>query len=180
MLLDKKSLAAKLGRRMNQVKIGFTASTFDLFHAGHTVMLSEAKSYCDYLIVGLLVDPTRDRPGTKNRPVQGVFERYVQVSACKYVDEVIPFESEKELCDMILTINPDIRFCGIEYKDTEHTWKGLCPIIYNQRRHSFSTTELRNRVSNAEAERQIHQRKREEEAQILAEAGLLHLQPNDR
>jgi glycerol-3-phosphate cytidylyltransferase len=130
-------------------KVGLTASTFDLFHSGHIVMLKEAKSLCDYLVVGLLVDPTADRPDSKNKPVQSVFERYVQVSSCKYVDEVIPFESEQDLIDMILTINPDIRIVGEEYKDKEHTGKGLCNIHYNKRRHSFSTSELRERVTNA-------------------------------
>ena len=131
-------------------KIGFTCSSWDLFHAGHVVMLQEAKSLCDYLIVGLLTDPTVDRPDTKNKPVQSVMERYIQVAACRYVDEVIPFESEKDLVDLILTIQPDIRFVGEEYRDQEHTGKNLCPIHYNKRKHSFSTTELRVRVWEAE------------------------------
>ena len=130
-------------------QVGFTCSTFDLFHAGHIVMLQEAKGLCDYLIVGLLVDPTVDRPDSKNAPVQTPFERYIQVSSCKYVDEVMPFSTEQELVDMILTINPDIRIVGEEYKDVEHTGKGLCPTHYNRRRHSFSSTELRQRVVNA-------------------------------
>ena len=130
-------------------KVGLTASTFDLFHAGHIVMLKEAKSLCDYLVVGLLVDPTKDRPGPNNRCNQSLFERYIQVSSCKYVDEVIPFETEQDLVDMILTINPDIRIVGEEYKDKEHTGKGLCHIHYNKRRHSFSSSELRERVTNA-------------------------------
>ena len=131
-------------------QVGFTCSTFDLFHAGHIVMLQEAKSLCDYLIVGLLIDPTVDRPGAKNAPVQTPFERYIQLSSCKYVDEVIPFSTERELVDMILTINPDIRIVGEEYKDIEHTGKGLCPVHYNRRRHSFSSSELRQRVVNAD------------------------------
>lgn len=150
MLLDKKLLSERLNKPIDQIKIGLTASTFDLFHAGHTVMLMEAKSLCDYLVVGLLVDPTKDRADTKNSPVQSVFERYLQVSACKYVDEVIPFETEKDLVDMILTINPDVRIVGEEYQDKDHTGKGLCPIYYNKRRHSFSTSELRERVYKAE------------------------------
>jgi len=148
MLLDKKELAARLGKDINDVKIGLTASTFDLFHAGHNVMLMEAKQLCDYLIVGLLVDPTKDRPDTKNKPVQSVFERYIQISSCKYIDEIIPFETENDLVDMILTINPDIRIVGEEYKGTDHTGVGLCPIHYNKRRHSFSTSELRTRIQN--------------------------------
>ena len=127
-------------------RIGFTCSTFDLFHAGHVVMLQESKSLCDYLVVGLLTDPTIDRPETKNKPVQSTMERYLQLAACKYVDEIIPFESEKDLVDLILTINPDIRIVGEEYKGSDHTGVGLCPIHYNKRRHSFSTTQLRERV----------------------------------
>jgi glycerol-3-phosphate cytidylyltransferase len=148
MLLDKKELAVKLGKNIEDVRVGLTASTFDLFHAGHSVMLMEAKQLCDYLIVGLLVDPTKDRPDTKNKPIQSVFERYIQISSCKYIDEIIPFESENDLVDMILTINPDIRIVGEEYKGTEHTGLGLCPIHYNKRRHSFSTSELRTRIQN--------------------------------
>lgn len=136
-----------LRKNANQ-KIGFTCSTFDLFHAGHIVMLQEAKSLCDYLIVGLLVDPTIDRPDTKQKPVQSVFERYIQLSACRYVDEVIPFSTEDEIVDIILTINPDIRIVGEEYKNLDHTGKGLCPIHYNKRRHSFSSTDLRKRVTS--------------------------------
>lgn len=149
MFLDKKSISAKLGKPIEEVVIGFTASTFDLFHPGHIVMLMESKSLCDYLIVGLLSDPTRDRKDTKNKPVQSLFERYIQVAGCKYVDEVIPFESEEDLVNLILTINPDIRVCGEEYEGTEHTGKGLSPIHYNKRRHSFSTSDLRLRVATA-------------------------------
>jgi len=148
MFIDKKELAKTLDKPIDEVVVGFTASSFDLMHAGHIVMLQECKTLCDYLIVGLLTDPTLDRPETKNKPIQSIFERYVQVASCQYVDEVIPFESEKDLEDMILTINPDIRVCGEEYKNKEHTGKGLCNIHYNKRRHSFSTSELRERISN--------------------------------
>ena len=147
MFIDKKELAKKLDKPIDDVVVGFTASSFDLMHAGHIVMLQESKQLCDYLIVGLLTDPTLDRPDTKNKPIQSIFERYVQVASCQYVDEVIPFESEKDLADMILTITPDIRICGEEYKNKEHTGKGLCNIHYNKRRHSFSTSELRERVN---------------------------------
>ena len=129
------------------MKIGFTCSTFDLLHAGHVQMLREAKEQCDYLICGLQVDPSIDRK-EKNSPVQSLVERYSQLHACRYVDEIIPYQTEKDLEDMILTINPDIRICGEEYKNKEHTGKGLCNIHYNKRRHSFSTSELRERVSN--------------------------------
>jgi glycerol-3-phosphate cytidylyltransferase len=149
MFLDKKTIAQKLGKPIDEIVVGFTASTFDLFHPGHVAMLMEAKSLCDYLIVGLLSDPTIDRADQKNRPVQSLFERYIQVAGCKYVDEIIPFESEKDLVDMILTINPDIRVCGQEYEGTEHTGVGLCEIHYNKRRHSFSTSDLRVRVTKA-------------------------------
>lgn len=149
MFLDKKTIAQKLNKPLEEITIGLTASSFDLFHAGHVAMLMEAKSLCDYLIVGLLSDPTIDRGDTKNKPVQSLFERYIQVAGCKYVDEIIPFESEKDLEDMILTINPDIRLCGIEYKNTDHTGVGLSPIHYNERRHSFSTSDLRRRVTLA-------------------------------
>ena len=148
MFIDKKELAKRLDKPIDQVVVGFTASSFDLMHAAHIVMLQESKTLCDYLIVGLLTDPTLDRPDTKNKPIQSIFERYVQVASCQYVDEVIPFESEKDLEDMIRTINPDIRIVGEEYKGKEHTGKGLCHIHYNKRRHSFSTSELRERVTN--------------------------------
>jgi len=134
---------------ITEVKVGFTCSTFDLFHSGHIVMLQEAKTLCDYLIVGLLIDPTVDRPGKKNKPIQSSFERYVQLSSCRYVDEIIPFETEKDLVDMILTINPDIRIVGEEYKGTDHTGIGMCPIHYNRRRHSFSSSDLRERIRNS-------------------------------
>jgi glycerol-3-phosphate cytidylyltransferase len=146
MFLNKQNIAKQLNKPLEDIRIGFTCSTFDLFHAGHIVMLQEAKTLCDYLIVGLLIDPTVDRPTEKNKPIQSPFERYIQLSACRYVDEVIPFESEKDLIDLILTINPDIRIVGEEYKNTEHTGVGLCPIHYNSRRHSFSSRELRDRV----------------------------------
>lgn len=151
MLPCRTEIADRLHKSVDELKVGLTVSTFDLFHAGHVVMLQEARSLCDYLIVGLMVDPTVDRPMSKHKPVQSVFERYIQVAACKYVDEIIPIESEKDLVDMILTINPDIRFVGEEYKGRDHTGIGLCPIHYNKRRHSFSTSDLRIRVVEAES-----------------------------
>ena len=136
------------------MKIGFTASTFDLFHAGHIMMLKEAKSVCDYLIVGLQTDPTIDRDW-KNKPVQGVFERFVQLQACKYVDEVVPYATEKELLDILLSYPINVRIVGEEYKDQDFTGKKECwshdiEIYYNRREHSFSTSELRQRVVEAE------------------------------
>ena len=131
------------------MKTGFTCSCFDLFHAGHIIMLKEAKAQCDYLIVGLQTDPTIDRP-TKNKPIQSIFERFVQLNSCVYVDEVVVYATEKDLMDILLTYSIDVRIVGDEYKDKNFTGKELeIPIYYNARKHSFSTTELRERVTNA-------------------------------
>lgn len=131
------------------MKIGFTCSTFDLFHAGHIMMLKEARRQCEHLIVGLQSDPTIDRPDTKNKPVQSMFERFVQLDACKYVNEIIPYSTEKELLDILLSYPISVRIIGEEYEDKEFTGKQLpIEIYYNKRRHSFSTTELRQRVIN--------------------------------
>ena len=129
------------------MKVGFTASTFDLLHAGHIAMLAEAKSKCDFLIAGILSDPTNDR-ASKQKPCQSLFERWVQLDAVSYVDMIIPFSSEQDIIDMVLTLKPDIRIVGEEYKDKDHTGKGLSPIFYNSRRHSFSSTELKERIKN--------------------------------
>lgn len=128
-------------------KTGFTCSCFDLFHAGHIMMLKEAKSVCDHLIVGLQTDPTIDRP-EKNKPIQSVFERYVQLEACKYVDEIVVYATEKDLLDILHSYPIAVRIVGDEYKDKEFTGKDLSHIemYYNARKHSFSTTELRKRV----------------------------------
>ena len=129
---------------------GFTCSTFDLFHAGHIMMLKEAKSVCDYLIVGLQTDPTIDRP-IKNKPVQGIFERYVQLQACKYVDEIVVYATEKELLDVLKSYPIDIRIIGEEYASEPFTGDTLdIELHFNKRNHSFSTTELRQRVVDAE------------------------------
>ena len=131
------------------MKIGFTCSTFDLFHAGHVMMLREAKEQCDYLIVGLQTDPTIDRP-EKNKPVQGVFERFVQLNACVHVDEIIPYATEKELKDMLLSFKIDVRILGEEYAGKEFTGHDIpMEFYFNQRKHSFSTSELRQRVIEA-------------------------------
>jgi len=133
--------------------VGFTCSTFDLLHAGHILMLAEAKSICDYLIVALQMDPSIDRPESKNKPVQSIVERYVQLSAVKFVDEIIVYQTEKDLEDMLMFLPITIRIIGEEYKDKDFTGKQICEdrgikIFYNQRKHSFSTTELRKRVAN--------------------------------
>jgi len=137
------------------MRVGFTCSTFDLFHAGHMMMLKEAKEQCDYLIVGLQTDPTIDRPDTKNKPVQTLFERFVQLDSCKYVDEIIPYSTEKELTDILLSYPIDVRIVGEEYKDKEFTGRNLdIDLFFNSRKHSFSTTSLRKRVKEAEERKQ--------------------------
>ena len=129
------------------MKIGFTCSTFDLFHVGHLLMLEEAKKQCDYLIVGLQTDPTIDRPTEKNKPVQSVFERFIQLEACKYVDKVIPYATENELVDILLSYHIDVRILGEEYMQKNFTGMELqMEFYFNKRRHSFSTTQLRQRV----------------------------------
>jgi glycerol-3-phosphate cytidylyltransferase len=140
------------------MKTGFTCSTFDLFHAGHIMMLKEARTQCDYLIVGLQTDPTIDRPLEKNKPVQSVFERYEQLKACKYVDEVLVYATEKDLVDILLSYPIDVRILGNEYEHKNFTGRNECvergmQFYFNKRDHSFSTTELRQRVVDAEAEK---------------------------
>ena len=125
--------------------IGFTCGAFDLLHAGHIVMLQEAKSNCDYLIVGLQTDPTIDR-NEKNKPIQSVYERYVQLNAVEYVDEIIPYDTEQSLLDLLQSQNIDIRFVGEEYRDSKLTGRDLIELHYTSRRHSFSSSSLRERV----------------------------------
>jgi glycerol-3-phosphate cytidylyltransferase len=132
------------------MKIGFVASCFDLFHAGHIMMLKEAKKQCDYLIVGLQTDPTVDRP-EKNKPIQSIFERHIQLDACKYVDEIVVYATEKDLMDVLQSFPIDVRIIGEEYTHKSFTGKELpIEIYYNKRRHSFSTSELRQRVVERE------------------------------
>ena len=134
-------------------RIGFTCSTFDLFHAGHIIMLEEAKGQCDYLIVGLQTDPTIDRP-SKNKPVQSVFERYTQVKACRYVDEIVVYATEEELRNILLAYPIDVRILGEEYRGKEFTGHDITGMEYyfNRRQHSFSSSGLRARVASAELE----------------------------
>ena len=136
-------------------KIGITFSTFDLMHAGHVAMLAEAKNHCDYLICGLQTDPTIDRPDTKNKPVQSIVERQIQLAACRYVDEVVVYQTEQDLIDLLLILPIDVRVLGIEYEDKEFTGKHECyrrgiECIFNGRDHSFSSSSLRKRVAEAE------------------------------
>jgi glycerol-3-phosphate cytidylyltransferase len=137
-------------------RIGFTCSTFDLLHAGHIGMLREAKENCDYLIVALQTDPTIDRPKEKNKPVQTVVERYAQLNALDLVDEIVPYETERDLVDILELFRIDVRFIGIEYKIKDFTGKEECShrgidIYYNKRDHRFSSSGLRERVAEAQA-----------------------------
>lgn len=134
--------------------IGFTCSTFDLLHAGHVVMLEECRKHCDYLIVGLQNDPTLDRP-TKNKPIQSIIERQIQLRGCSYVDEIVVYNTEADLVDLLLSYNIDVRILGVEYQKAEFTGKQECldkgiHLIFNSRDHSFSSSELRKRVHSAE------------------------------
>ena len=132
------------------MKIGFTCSAFDLLHAGHIQMLRDAKSVCDYLICGLQVDPAMDR-NTKNSPAQTLVERYIQLAAVKYVDEIIPYESESDLNDILEMLPINVRILGEEYKEKDFTGKDVCrrrgiELYFNKRDHRFSTSSLRKRV----------------------------------
>ena len=131
-------------------KIGFTCSAFDLFHAGHVAMLKEARSVCDYLIVGLQTDPTIDRPD-KNKPLQSIAERYLQVQGCKYVDEIIPYESEEDLLRLMQLVQFDVRIIGEEYREKDFTGKdyqldNYVEVYYNSRHHNLSSTNLRHKI----------------------------------
>lgn len=140
------------------MKIGFNCSSFDLFHAGHVTMLKMEKQLCDYLIVALQVDPTVDRPGIKNKPTQSIYERYVQLQACKYVDEILVYSTEYDLLQLIMTQKIDIRFLSEEYLNRDFTGKQYCiqngiELHYHKRQHEYSSTELRNRVYELEKQK---------------------------
>ena len=132
------------------MKVGITASTFDLLHAGHIAMLREAKTACDYLICALQNDPSKDRPN-KNPPIQNIVERQAQLAAVKYVDEILVYNTEKELLDILGMYQIDVKIMGEEYRDKEFTGKDLCrqrdiEFYFNKRDHRFSSTDLRERV----------------------------------
>lgn len=132
-------------------RIGITFSAFDLLHAGHIQMLKDAKDQCDYLICGLQVDPAMDRD-TKNSPVQSLVERYIQLAAVKYVDEIIPYESEDDLNDILELLPINIRILGEEYREKDFTGKDVCrrrgiELFFNKRDHRFSSSSLRKRIS---------------------------------
>lgn len=137
------------------MKIGITASTFDLLHAGHVEMLREAKAQCDYLICALQIDPSVDR-SEKNAPVQTIVERYTQLSAVKFVDEIVPYLHETDLEDILQMRQLHVRILGEEYRETDFTGRDICKrrdidLYFNKRDHRFSTSGLRKRVSNAKS-----------------------------
>lgn len=140
------------------MKIGFQCSSFDLFHAGHVAMLKQEKELCDYLKIALQVDPSVDRPGIKNKPSQSIYERYIQLQACKYVDEILLYDTEADLLNLIKTQTMHIRFLSEEYVGKDFTGKQYCiengvELYYHKRQHTFSSTELRNRIYELERER---------------------------
>lgn len=141
------------------MKVGITFGAFDLLHAGHCLMLQEAKAQCDYLIVGLQTDPTIDRPA-KNKPVQSLVERYIQLKAISVVDEIIPYQTEAELLEIIKAIPIDVRIIGADYLNKDFTGKDLAGELgiethYNRRDHAFSTTDLRLRVWESELRKDV-------------------------
>ena len=140
------------------MKVGFNCSSFDLLHAGHVTMLKMEKQLCDYLVVALQIDPTIDRPGIKNKPVQSAYERYVQLQACKYVDEILIYETEFDLLQLLMTQKINIRFLSEEYLNRDFTGKQWCidngvEIHYHKRSHVYSSSELRDRTFRLESEK---------------------------
>jgi glycerol-3-phosphate cytidylyltransferase len=141
-------------------KVGIVFSAFDLLHAGHIAMLAECKNHCDYLIAALQTDPTIDRPDTKNKPVQTIVERQIQLAATRYVDEIVVYQTEKDLEDLLLILPVDVRILGIEYADKPFTGREIClsrgiQLVYNNRDHSFSSSSLRKRVATLEKEKNV-------------------------
>lgn len=135
--------------------IGITCSTFDLLHAGHILMLEECKKYCDYLICALQVDPTIDRP-EKNKPIQSLVERYIQLEAVKYVDKIVPYTTEEELITIFSSLDLNVRIIGEDYKNKDFTAKDIChkrniTLVYNKRDHNFSSSTLRQRIYEQES-----------------------------
>jgi len=136
------------------MKVGFTCSTFDLLHAGHIQMLREAKEQCDYLLVGLQIDPSVDR-AEKNAPIQSIVERYTQLKAVSYVDEIVPYATETDLNDILTMYHIDVRILGEEYREKDFTGKDICKkrgiqLYFNKRDHRFSSSDLRKRVCERE------------------------------
>lgn len=144
------------------MKVGITFSTFDLLHAGHVKMLEEAKRNCDYLIVGLQMDPSIDRP-EKNKPTQSIVERYIQLKGCKFVDEIVPYVTEQDLEDILRSFKIDVRILGDEYKDRDFTGRKYCEekgieLYFNSRDHRFSSSGLRKTVHELENLKVIHKK----------------------
>ena len=144
--------------------IGITFSQFDMLHAGHIAMLAEAKNHCDYLIAGLQTDASIDRPEKKNAPIQSVVERQIQLAAVRYVDEIVIYQTEQDLVDLLLILPVDVRILGVEYENQNYTGehegnlRGIKP-IFNKRDHSFSSSSLRKRVVEAETFRALKETK---------------------
>ena len=133
------------------MKKGFTCSCFDLLHPGHVKMLQDARDQCDYLIVGLQSDPTIDRPDTKNKPIQSLEERQIMISAIRFIDELMIYDTEDDLYSYLKSNKPDVRILGTDYKDKDFTGKDLdIDIYYHKRDHDWSTTNLRKRITNEE------------------------------
>ena len=136
------------------MKVGITFSTFDLFHAGHVKMLEEAKRHCDYLIIGLQLDPSIDRP-VKNKPSQSIIERYIQLKGSRHIDEIVPYVTEQDLQDILRSFKLDVRIICVEYKEKNFTGRTYCEekgieLYYNSRDHRFSSSELRKQVKEAQ------------------------------
>ena len=158
-----------MSKRMHAGKIGFTCGSFDLLHAGHVLMLEEARSVCDHLVVGLQTDPTKDRK-SKNRPVQGLEERDIQLRAIKHVDEIVVYTTEAELVELLKTLKPDVRIVGADHKGKSFTGSELpIEIYFNTRDHGWSTTDLRNRVYREEYRRRVIEERDELDASFLSE-----------
>lgn len=131
----------------SQIK-GFTCGAFDLLHAGHIIMLKEIRQQCDYLIVGLQIDPSIDRPN-KNKPIETVEERMIRLKACRYVDKIITYETENDLYNILLELHPDIRFLGADWKDKHFTGDDLdIKVMFNSRNHNYSSSNLIWRIKN--------------------------------
>jgi glycerol-3-phosphate cytidylyltransferase len=141
--------------KLQGLKIGIVFSQFDILHAGHIAMLSEAKNHCDYLIAGLQNNAQWDRP-EKNAPIQSIVERQISLSAVRFVDEIVVYNTEKDLEDILLTLPVDVRILGVEYMEKDFTGRAICEkrrieLIFNSRDHSFSSSSLRKRVVQAES-----------------------------
>tara|TARA_R100000234_G_C4951550_1_gene157566 strand:- start:337 stop:873 length:537 start_codon:yes stop_codon:yes gene_type:complete len=126
--------------------IGFTCSCFDLLHAGHLIMLEDAKKRCDKLIVGLQTDPSIDR-NDKNKPIQSLEERKIQLEAVKYVDEIFVYETENDLRKLLFNLDPDIRILGSDWKGKPFTGYNLpIKIYFHERKHNYATSKLRKKI----------------------------------